>query len=200
MPRDILPVTVLIPARNAEATLAETLDSLVAQTFGDFEVLLVNDASEDSTLRLAERFTTRLKLQIISTTENAGVAGALNLGLSRISSPYILRLDADDIAHTQRLEKQFSYLEANPHIDVCSSGMEIFYPDSSKPRQPLMKPQDDAVIKTALVQYCSMSHGASLFRKTFFEDVGVFDTRLDFAEDYDLWCRGALLGKVYTNL
>lgn len=192
-------ITVLIPAHNARTTLAQTLESLVAQTHTDFSVLMVDDASSDDTVAIGKSFSSRISIRVLELDCNLGVAGALNRGIAEIHSPYIARLDADDLAHPTRLAKQFAYMEANPRIDVCSSWMELFYDDGSRPNSILAKPQDDLVIKTSLVQYCSMSHGASMFRKSFFDDVGLFDVRLDFAEDYDLWCRGALLGKCYTN-
>jgi glycosyltransferase involved in cell wall biosynthesis len=133
--------------------------------------------------------------------ENAGVAGALNQGLAQIGNRYVCRLDADDIALPTRLEKQLAYLESHPDIDVCSTWMEVFYPPlDGRASHVLVKPEADASIKTALIQYCALSHPACMLRRSFFDDVGVFDTRLDFAEDYDLWCRGALLGKRYANL
>lgn len=192
-------VTVLIPAHNAAATLAQTLDSLVVQTYRDFEVLIVNDASADNTTEIALSYRPQLDIGVLTLTENAGVAGALNQGLALIQSPYIARLDADDMAFPQRLERQVAFLEANPDIAVCSSAMEMFF-DDGQPTEVLTKPQHDAAIKTALLQYSALSHGASTFRKSFFDDVGLFDTRVDFAEDYDLFTRGALLGKRYTNL
>ena len=193
-------LTVLIPGRNVERTLAETLDSLLAQTWQDFQVLLVDDASSDGTADIARAYSSRLRLEVLSLPENAGVAGALNAGLQQITTPYIARIDADDIALPTRLEHQVGFLEANPGIDVCSSWMEIFYEQPGRAPHVLAKPLNDALIKTALVQYCSMSHGASTFRKSFFDDIGLFNVRLDFAEDYDLWCRGALQGKCYANL
>jgi glycosyltransferase involved in cell wall biosynthesis len=192
-------VTVLIPAHNAAATLAQTLDSLVAQTYRDFDVLIINDASADNTAELALSYRQQLAIEVVTLTENAGVAGALNHGLALIESPYIARLDADDMAFPQRLERQMAFLEANRDIAVCSSAMQMFF-DDGKATEVLTKPQHDATIKTALLQYSALSHTASTFRKSFFDDVGVFDTRVDFAEDYDLWTRGALLGKRYTNL
>ena len=193
-------ITVLIPAHNAQATLGQTLDSLVAQSAANFDVLIVDDASADDTILVANGFTNRLRLDVLSLPANLGVAGALNQGLARISSPYIARLDADDIAHPTRLEKQWAFLEAHGNVDVCSSWMELFFDPPIKPNQILAKPEKNTTIKTALIQYCAMSHGASLFRKRFFDDVGHFDLALDYAEDYDLWCRGALLGKNYANL
>jgi glycosyltransferase involved in cell wall biosynthesis len=193
-------ITVLIPARNAQATLAETLESLEHQTLKNFDVLLVDDGSTDSTVEIARSFQSRIAIEVLSLSSCHGVAGALNAGLSKIQHPLIARLDADDIARPERLKKQWEFLEHNPAVDVCSTWMELFYESPGQPNRILAKPQEDSAIKTALIQYCSMSHGASMFRKSFFDDVGHFDIRLDFAEDYDLWCRGALLGKNYANL
>lgn len=192
-------VTVLIPARNAAATLAETMETLAAQSYRDFRVLIVNDDSSDNTADIALSFLPRMQVDVLTLTVNAGVAGALNQGLAQIQTKYIARIDADDLALPTRLEKQFRFLEAHPDVAVCSTWMELFYDNGQAPHI-LAKPLEHDAIKTALVQYCSMSHGASMFRKSFFDDIGVFDTRLDFAEDYDLWTRGALLGKRYANL
>ena len=193
-------VTVLIPVLNAEATLMQTLDSLVAQTYRDFEVMLVNNGSSDATSAIAHSYRYRIPLTILNLEKNLGVAGALNLGLAQISSPLIARLDADDLALPTRLEKQVAFLDAHPQIDICGSALEVFFDDGSKPSMAVQKPLDDAAIKTTLIQSTAMSHPATLIRKSFFDDVGVYDPRLDFAEDYDLWCRGALLGKRYANL
>ncbi|MBP6851648.1 MAG: glycosyltransferase [Rhodoferax sp.] len=193
-------ITVLIPARNAEATLGETLESLVVQTLRDFDVLLVDDASTDGTRAVAESFAPRLALRVLALPVNAGVAGALNHGLAQIGSPYVARIDADDVALPTRLAQQHDYLQDHPDIDACSSAVELFYPAGGPAGQILAKPATDAAIKTALVQYCALSHPACLLRRRFFDEVGLFDTEMDFAEDYDLWCRGALLGKRYANL
>lgn len=159
-------ITVLIPAHNAVTTLAQTLDSLVGQTASNFDVLIVDDASNDDTVSLAKGYQDRLQLDVLCLPVNLGVAGALNAGLAAITNPYIARIDADDIALPTRLEKQWAFLEANPHIDVCSTWMELFYDPPLRPNQILAKPQHSATIKTALVQYCAMSHGASLFRSS----------------------------------
>ena len=148
-------VTVLMPARNAQETLGETLQSLAAQTFKQFTLLLVNDASTDRTLEIVDGFRPRLNIEVLSLAENAGVAGALNQGLARIAGKYIARVDADDIILPTRLEKQFAFLESNSDVDACSTWMEIFY-DGGQPSHVVPKPAEDAAIKTALVQYCAM--------------------------------------------
>jgi len=193
-------ITVLIPAYNAATTLAQTLDSLRAQTFQDFDVMVVNDASSDNTLEVANSYRTKMALTVLDLARNSGVAGALNQGLAQITAPLIARIDADDLARPDRLAVQHGFLAEHPDIDVCSSALELF--DQHKVNDGIIvsKPRDDTTIKTELLKWPSMSHGASLFRKSFFDDVGLFDVRLDYAEDYDLWVRGTLLGKRYANL
>ena len=193
-------VTVLIPARNAERTLEDTLCSLEKQTFTDFEVLVVNDASTDRTETIARGFDSRMQVRILTLEQNAGVAGAINRGLELAASEFVARIDADDLALPARLAMQVAFLENHPDIDVCGTAMELFYDNPGTPSRVLAKPPGDAAIKTALIQYCALSHGSAMFRRSFFEDVGKFDLRADFAEDYDLWCRGSLLGKRYANL
>lgn len=193
-------VTVLIPARNAAATLAQTLDSLAAQTFRDFDVLLVDDASTDGTAALADSYAGRLPVRVLPLATNQGVTGALNQGLARIDSPLVARLDADDLARADRLEQQVAFLQQHADVAACSSAMELFYPEGDQASQVLHKPLTDAAIKTALVQYCALSHPACMLRRSYFDTVGLYDPALDFAEDYDLWCRGALQGQVFANL
>src|SRR5476649_1729729 len=114
-------ITVLIPAYNAAQTLAQTLDSLLTQTFQDFDVMVVNDASADATIDVANSYRDKMALTVLDLKENAGVAGALNYGLARIDSQYIARIDADDLARPERLAIQYAFLENHPHIDVCST-------------------------------------------------------------------------------
>lgn len=193
-------VTVLIPAHNAASTLAQTLDSLCAQHLQDFAVLLVDDASQDATAQIALGYRDRLAIEVMTQRRNTGVAGALNAGLAQIRSPYIARLDADDLAQPERLSRQLSWLTAHPETDVCGSALEIFYDQPGQPSQLAIKPADDSAIKTSLIQGNCLAHPSLMLRRSFFDDVGGYDVRYDYAEDYELWCRGALLGKRYANL
>jgi len=193
-------ITVLIPARNAAATLAATLDSLVQQSWQDFAVLVVDDASNDRTAEVARGYAPRLPIELLSLTSNGGVAGALNAGLDRIATPYIARLDADDLAVPERLATQFAFLEAHPGIDVCGSVLEMFSDEPGSGTKLSPRHAHDAAIKTGLLQQNTMAHPSILVRRGFFDDVGRYDSRYDYAEDYELWCRGALLGKSYANL
>jgi glycosyltransferase involved in cell wall biosynthesis len=193
-------VSVLIPAKNAEATVAQTLESLCAQTFKDFDVVLVDDGSTDLTAAEVDRFSDRLSLKMISLDNSVGVAKALNTGIEAIGSEYIARLDSDDTAMPDRLARQVQFMDQSPEVDVCGSTVEMFWDDDSQPARHLVKPALDAEIRTALVQYCSLSHPSVMVRRTFFDRVGRYNPDFDFAEDYELWCRGALQGARYANL
>jgi glycosyltransferase involved in cell wall biosynthesis len=192
-------ISVVIPAYNSANTIAATLDSLVAQNLKDFDVILVNDASTDDTQAIIENYRNNLSLKILSVQENQGVAKSLNMGVANSDSEFIARLDSDDLARSDRLEKQLAFMQANVAVDVCGSDMEMFS-DEDESRYLLAHPASNTEIKTAFVQRCAIAHPSVLARRSFFEDMGGYDPRFDFCEDYELWCRASLLGKQFANI
>lgn len=200
-------ISVLLPAYNAAATLDQTLASLAQQTCRDFEVVLVDDCSTDATAALAQRFAPHLRLKVLRNETNQGVARSLNRGLAAAEGEFIARLDADDLAQPNRLQRQLDVLREQPQLDVLGTHMVMFQARAGADGAVTMHalgllahPLTDAAIKTALVQRNVLSHPSLMIRRGFFDDVGGYNPGLDYAEDYDLWCRGALLGKRYANL
>ena len=192
-------ISVVIPAKNAEITLAESLESLANQTFRDFEVVLIDDGSSDSTFEIATSFNKRINIRILRHEESKGVAQSINAGICATDSEFIARLDADDLAQPLRLEKQLQLLQALPHIGVCGSHMIVFTADEHE-RYVLAHPTANNAIRTALLQRCAISHPSVMIRRTVFDLIGLYDVRFDFAEDYELWCRASLLGIQFANL
>lgn len=192
-------ISVIMPAYNSSKTIAATLDSLVVQSCKDFEVILINDASTDNTLAIAESYYNKLSIKIVSAAENQGVAKSLNIGLIQSDAEFIARLDTDDLARADRLEKQLEFMQANTAIDVCGSDIEIFS-DENENRFHLAHPTGNAEIKTAFVQRNVIAHPSVIVRRSFFDHIGMYDPRFDFAEDYELWCRASLQGKQFANL
>jgi len=194
-------ISVIVPAYNATSTISETLESLALQTFRDFELVLVDDASDDGdALRdLLDRYSKRLPCRVLRNSQNAGVARSLNYGLSQSDSQYVARLDADDLARPDRLAKQLEFMVIHPLLDVCGSQMLMFRTQQEGSLGTLVQPMEDRTIRTALVQRNAISHPSVLLKRSFFSDVGLYQPSLDYAEDYDLWCRGALLGKRFVN-
>ncbi|HEY45351.1 MAG TPA: glycosyltransferase family 2 protein, partial [Anaerolineae bacterium] len=111
-------VSVLMPCFNAADTVDEALDSLLNQTRPDFEIVAVDDGSTDATgERLADWAKLDPRVSVLS-IPHGGIIEALNAGINACNAPFIARMDADDCAHPERLEKQIAFLEAHPHVAV----------------------------------------------------------------------------------
>ncbi|MDM4764971.1 glycosyltransferase [Pelomonas sp. SE-A7] len=194
-------ISIVMPVRNGAATLAETLDSLAVQSFRDFELVLVNDGSTDETARIAEGHAHRLPaLRVVTHESSQGVARSINDGLAAGDSEFVARLDADDLAQPQRLERQLAFLQAHAGVGVCGSHMQVFSTEEPQQRFVLAHPTSSPAIRTALLQRCAIAHPSVMCRRQVFEQVGVYDVRFDFAEDYELWCRASLLGIQFANI
>lgn len=195
MPR----ISLVMPALNAEATLRQSFDSLAKQTMTDFDIILVNDGSSDSTQMIAESYQEKLNIKIFNHDTPQGVADSINDGIKASDSEFIARLDADDLAQPQRLEKQLNFMSNHSKIGVCGSDMLLFN-DNDQQQYLLAHPQSNAAIRTALIQRCAISHPSVMCRRQVFEQIGYYDNRFDFAEDYELWCRASLLGIKFANI
>lgn len=195
-------ISVVIPALNAAPTLGDTLQSLAGQSLRDFEVVLVDDGSTDATAELAARFEGALRLRRIAHDSPQGVARSLNDGLKASDSEFIARLDADDLAHPERLRLQLEFLQAHAGVQVCGTQLVVFDHDRGlqDPLGLLSHPATDAAIRTAFIQRCAIAHPSVMARRSLFDWVGPYDPEFDFAEDYELWCRASLAGATFANL
>ena len=196
------PISIALPVHNAQRTLAQTLDALVGQTFTDFTVVLLDDASSDDSVTIATSYQDRLDLRLIQAERNLGISGARNRLLAEIESPFIAILDHDDICHPERLARQFAYLHEHPAIDIVGSAVTYFseLDDLPNASRVLRHPAGDAAIKTRLLLNTAMVHPSAMARRSFFADCGGYQAEFSPAEDYALWCRAALLGKRFANL
>lgn len=117
-------ISVILPFHNAENTLKKAVKSILNQTFQDFEMLLINNNSTDVSLKIALSLgKTDDRIRILNETKT-GVANAMNCGLRNSRGSYIARMDADDIAHSERLKKQYNYLKENPSVDFVGSEVQ----------------------------------------------------------------------------
>jgi glycosyltransferase involved in cell wall biosynthesis len=183
MPR----VSVVIPAYNAEATLAETLESLFAQTFADFEAIVVDDGSVDGTVRVADGFGDQ-RLRALS-IPNGGVSRARNHAIAQAQGEFVAFLDADDLWEPGKLEQQIAILDARPLAGLCVTGA-IRIDDASRELAPIPVLDTDDPCATLLLQ--SMAVGcisSGVVRKTLLDSVGGFDPRFSQCADWDLWLR-----------
>jgi glycosyltransferase involved in cell wall biosynthesis len=179
-------LSVLMPVYNAERFLAQAVDSILNQTFTDFEFLIINDGSTDSTSKILETYSDpRMK---IYHREHLGYVPQLNYGLTIAESEIIARMDADDVSLPARFEMQYKILQEDPSIGVVSSSVRLI--DSGDVKGAIKWfPKNNDEIKKLFPVFCPICHPASMFRKELILSQGGYDEKLVPAEDFDLWLR-----------
>ncbi|MDN3204698.1 glycosyltransferase family 2 protein [Algoriphagus sediminis] len=171
-------VSVLMPVFNAETCVKESVQSVLNQTLQDFELIVVDDASTDNSLKSLSSFTDS-RIKILSLQENLGIAGALNTGFAEASGKYILRMDADDVALPMRFERQVEYMETNPNIGLSGTLVEYF--DGTLFNSPV----ENAYLKPSLLLDCPFAHPSVIIRKEVMDKYGLVFS--GYLEDYQLW-------------
>lgn len=182
-------ITVAMPAYNAAADLREAMDSILAQTFEDFELLVVDDGSTDGTFALAGA-TGDSRVRVERLPGNRGRATARNMALGRARGRYLAWMDADDIAHPRRLELQHVCLEAQPDTHICGAGVEYF----GHSQAVEFFPELPEAARAAALFGAPVPNGCCLLRLDAVRSFGLrYDAALARAEDMAFWA-DALLG------
>ena len=184
-------ITVAMPTYNAAAYLREAMDSILAQTFEDIELLVVDDGSTDVTLAIAnEAAKSDSRVRIERLPDNRGRATARNMALGRARGRYLAWMDADDITLPRRLELQHACLEAQPDMHICGAGVEYFgYSQAVE-----LFPQQPEAVRAAALFGAPVPNGCALLRLDAVRKFGLrYDAALVRAEDMAFWA-DALLG------
>jgi glycosyltransferase involved in cell wall biosynthesis len=191
-------VTVLMPVYNGEKYLVESIDSILNQSFKDFEFLIINDGSTDKSEEIIRSYQDP-RIRIINNEENMKLIASLNIGFKLATGKYIARMDSDDISMPLRLEKQVEFMENNQDISVCGS-WALFYSDSNILRRGVFRmPSNPEQIRYSLLFRCCLIHPTIMLRKEDFINNGLFyDSEYECAEDFDLWNRAAKTLKFYN--
>lgn len=180
-------LSVLLPVFNAGAYLGECLDSILNQTFSDFQIIAINDGSSDNSSAILNEYSAKDdRIRVFSNAQNLGLIDTLNAGLAHCQGKYIARMDADDLIDASRFEKQLGFLYKNPSMDAVSSWMINFNELGEKNTVKYRTDLDD--IKSTLIFYSPVSHAASMFRAETLKSLG-YRKAYPYAEDYDLWTR-----------
>lgn len=180
-------VSVLMPVYNGEKYLSEAIDSILNQTFADFELIIINDGSTDGTLEILRKYTQQNKRIVLHNQTNQGLIAALNKGIKLARGKYIARMDADDISFPERLALQVGFLENHPEIGVLGSGARIMN-SSGVTYDTLQHPTQHNVLQWCLCFFCPIVHPTVIMRRQVVVQVGGYGA-MQHAEDYDLWCR-----------
>lgn len=182
-------VTVLMSVYNGTRYLHEAVDSILSQTFRDFEFLIIDDGSTDDTWTILQAYARQDSRVRILRQANAGLAQSLNNGLALAAGEIIVRMDADDVAMPERIARLLDYLAANPAIAAVGSNIQ-YIDDSGKPTHEGHYATAPAeVVKKVLEGHTPMAHPAVAMRKKAVLEVGGYRPAFAYAEDYDLWQR-----------
>ena len=189
-------VSILMPVYNAERYLREAIDSVLAQTFTDFELIATNDGSKDNSEAILREYESQDPRVRVVSRPNTGMVGALQDAYQLARGPIIARMDADDVSLPDRLQIQIDYLDANPDC-VCVGGDWQLMDASSRVLTRLQGPRDHETIEQwALVAHTPMIHSLLMMRRDAFDAAGGYDPDTWPAEDLDLMLRLAEVGRL----
>ena len=187
-------VTVLMPVYNGERYVGEAIESILAQTFTDFELLIVDDGSTDRTLSILREYARQdRRVVVLQNGSNLGLVPTLNRGLSATRGEYIARMDADDVSLPERLARQVAYMDQHPEVGVL--GTNIVYIDAegrllNGGRPKARRPMSSTLIHWMLLWRCAIYHPTVMIRRSVLEQTGfTYDPNFRHAEDRDLWTR-----------
>jgi glycosyltransferase involved in cell wall biosynthesis len=181
-------VSVIVPTYNRASRLEEALNSIVCQTYKDFELIVVDDGSTDNTSKVIRSLS---GAQYLAMAKNSGVSKARNLGLATAKGKFICFLDSDDLWDVNKLKIQVDWMENNTNSQVCyTDEIWIRYGFRVNPMNKHLKHTGD--IFRYCLALCIVSPSSVMLRANLFDEIGSFDESLPVCEDYDLWLRIAV--------
>ncbi len=196
MADDIPAISVCMPVYNAERYVAEAVESILHQTLGDFEFLIVDDGSTDGSRRILEGYAARDPRIRLTSRPNTGYLVALNEMLAGARGEFIARMDADDVALPERFERQVSYLRAHPEVLALGSRILLVDPDGA-PLTEMCEEQDhEGIDRAHLEGHVVICHPTVMARAEAMRRVGGYRPEYYTAEDLDLWLRLAEIGRL----
>ena len=183
-----------MPAYNAQKYINEAIESILNQTFKDFEFIIIDDCSTDKTWEIMEDYAKKdSRIVIIKNEKNLKLAETLNKGIEISKGKYIARMDADDRSYPDRLYKQFSFMENNPEIGISGGSMNIC--DKNLNIKSIRKYNlSDREIRKNIFKYSPFCHPLVIIKKEVFDKIGKYDSKFNPAEDYELYFR---MGEFY---
>ncbi len=185
--------SVVVPAFNAESTMVETLDAVLAQEFADWECVIVDDGSTDCTLKIAESYAFNDGRFHVLHQENRGSAGAYNTGVAAACGEWICICSADDVLLPQHLSTMATVIETNPQVDIVSCDGFYWMPDGT--RKPVYADDEPSMRSWSLedvLHACFFSVGAC-YRRHLFAEVGGYPEGA-YGEDYAFWLQAMARG------
>ena len=179
-----------MPVYNCQSTICSAIESIKCQSFTDWELILIDDFSTDSTLiTIEDNFLSDKRIKLVKNDLNLGLAACLNLAFSLCNGKYVARMDADDISLPNRFELQIKFLDSNPTVDVLGSNASFIDLNGNFLSYSKLRTEHNQ-IKKFIHRQNPFIHPSVVFRSSFFVSLAGYDTKLRKKQDYDLWVRG----------
>ena len=183
MPR----VSAIIPTYNRKAFVLEAIESVLAQTYKDYELIVVDDGSDDGTAEALKQYGERIRYVY---QRHGGVSTGRNRGLELARGEFIAFLDSDDLWLPKKLQMQVAFMDANPQAQICYTD-EIWIRRGVRVNPRKKHAKYSGWIYPYCLPLCIISPSSALMRRDIFAEVGSFDPAFPVCEDYDLWLRVA---------
>ena len=185
MPR----VSVIMSVYNGSKFLDQSIESILKQTFPDFEFLIVDDCSTDSSLKIIAKYAKQdSRIRIIKNETNIGLTKSLNRAILESKGEYIARIDADDFSYPERFKKQVKFLDSNLKCGLVGAWAEII-DDNDKVMRAIKYPTLSVDLKRDLIKYNPFFHSSIMIRRSTLDQVGLYNEEFRYAQDYELYFR-----------
>jgi len=193
-------VSIVMAAYNEERDIEKAIESIITQTFTDWELIIVDDGSSDNTVSLIQGFAEQdSRIKLVCNESNQELSASLNIGVGLAKADLIARADADDINLPNRLAKQVEFMDANPDVDVLGTAAYLLDAEGRRVNA-VVYPQSHAELTELSFVKNHFFHPSVIIRRRFFETAGLYDPGYPNAEDKEIWLRGLQAGCKYANL
>jgi len=192
-------VSVVMPVYNSDKFLPLAIESIINQTFTNFEFIIIDDGSTDLSLKIIKKYSLRDgRIKLRKNITNLGICKTLNYGLSVASGDYIARMDADDWSYPDRLKEQFLFMRKHPQVVICGGAIDVCDENLALKNQRYY-PTSDKKVRGKILRINPFAHPATMYKRRAAIDVGGYNEKLSGAEDYDFYFRLGKSGK-FANL
>lgn len=194
IPDDLMPkISVIMSVYNGERYLGEAVESILNQTFRDFEFIIVDDGLSDNSLIVINNYAEKDgRIKIIKNEQNIGLTKSLNKALKSAQGEYIARMDCDDVSFPDRFEKQVSFLKDNAEIGIVGCNAMVIDDKGGNVKEVNM-PRD---INSYLKKRNCFIHGSVMFRGDIIKKIGGYNEEMTYAQDYEMWLRASRIYKI----
>jgi len=187
-------VSVVMPVYNAEPYLKEAIDSILEQTYENFELLAINDGSKDNSGKIIDNYAKNDPRVKAVHQENTGIVTVLNRGIEMAKGEFIARMDSDDVSFPRRFEQQLAVFAKDPNVVLVAGGFEVIDEDGEFLYREVL-PAHDRDLKRRMLLRNPLAHGSVMFRKSVIDAVGPYTDEFGPTEDFELWSRIGTAGK-----